>query len=1138
MNYEEIKKEIREIFLELLRLDTLDSDDVSFLELGGDSFEFTKLQMTIKKKYSEKIPLKTLYRNNSVNGIADILYASKSKHDETEKDDSRQPLSITDMQKVVFVGRNESVTLGGTASKTYFELLCKEYDSEKFYQTAMKIVNMHTSTRMAYTNDNTCRVVDGYQLSIPEYDLRGLSRDKQEKQLAKARDRQFNLEFDVTTPPLIAFSVSILDEHNAVIHVSYDGLVSDGEGLEILISEIDKAYRGEELPQPCTFEEYYNYVSSLKKSDEYIEDEKYWRKMVNSVSHRPKLPMKVRPEVVKKASSEQIVKYFSMEEYKKLGEISKKTGVTLFAFLFTLFGKTLSLYSKNNSFFINVPMSVRPSECKNIENTIALCANFTFVHFDDSENLTISETAVKTQETLFDCHEHSAYIGTDVLKIFQERIGASIPAPITFTSTVDSDRSEDLQYFKKQYVRTHTSQNWIEVLLTKCDGKIAFLMNYEEDILSEDIANGIADCFVENVKRLIDNPDLVNSVRNFDVPKKDLEIIQSRVFFDKGEPYSFVSLAEKLNENFRTCRDKTAIAWEDGQLTYGQVYEKAQSFLYNLKKASGGHLPKRVALFMEKSPEQVIVSVACVCAGVSYLPFETELPIETVMSCVAKVHAEAVVVSPKYQDLFEDKKINIIRSDETVFLVGTDENYFIQVDKIKPEDEILMINTSGTTGIPKSISIAQKGLSHCLINTPHLFGLPQNPVGIAVTSIAHDLSLFDTLGLLMYQGTVVVPTDKKRKEPSHWAELMEKYHVSVWNSVPAFMEMFTLVDKNVAEKAAKNLKTVMLGGDWVRPVLVRKIQEIAPNASVISIGGPSETTLWNIYHKVKKDDLEAELIPYGKPFPNTSYNILNHQMALCPIGVTGKMYVSGISVSNGYIGNDEENEKRFTEYEGKRVYDTGDIGKYLPDGQIRIMGRDDFQVKINGKRIELVGIENAITLYDPILSACVVVNEKTNKLWGFYSSDIEIDEGKLREHLKQSLQDYMIPSNFVRVSEIPLTLNGKVNRKKLQQLTDSFKKSDEFEENISEKTEALNTETKDALTENDIEQRLLSACREIMDDDDIDIEDDFYSMGGDSIAAMKLSAWIKQEYCVDVAVYEILNSPNISDWAALIEERK
>lgn len=1124
MNINEIKEEIRDIFREILCREIPEDNDISFLEIGGGSFEFSKLQVKIKKKYGQKIPLKVLFRNNSVNSIAEILCECvDNKANEEKICPQSESVSITDMQKVVYVGRNDHVTLGGCASKTYFELSCDSYDRKRFFEAAKKIIDRHAFTRMAYSEDNTCRVVNDYDFDIPEYDLRGLEDEERQMRLEEIRKRQFAHEFDPSKPPLIAFCVSVLDKGKAVIHCSYDGLVSDGEGLEILIQELDSVYKGEELPTPCEFKDYCKYLQSLKTSAEYKEDEKYWREMVNNVSHRPKLPMRVRPEQVDKPISKQIVRWFTNEEYTALGKIARAEGVTLFVLLLTMFGKTLRLYSKNASFFINVPMSVRPPECRNIEKTIGLCSNFTFVHFDDSRDLSISETAVQTQDTLLDCQEHSSYIGTDILKIFRERIGASIPAPITFTSTVDSDRSSDLNNFRKEYIRTYTSQNWIEVLLAKCAGKVAFIMNYESNILPEYVAQGIADCFMENTVRLASEPEIVNSLSGLSVCKKDMKIISENAFNDSGREPSFVSIAEKLIRSLDTESEKTAIACENGTLSYKELKDMAQSFLSAIKKTNNGSLPARVAIYMNKSPEQIVAAVSCICGGISYMPFESEMPTASVLACMKNADIDTLIVSKELTDDLKESGVSLLIAEKELFHTEKSEELFIDPASISSDDEIVIINTSGSTGIPKSVSISQKGLSHCFINTPHLYGLPEKPVGLAVTSFGHDLALYDTLGLLMLGGTVVVPTDEKRKEPSHWAVLMEKYKVSVWNSVPTFIEMFTLLDKETCKRAGRYLKAVILGGDWVRPALVSEIRSLCPDTEVISIGGPTETTVWNIFHEVEQKELSSDYIPYGKPFPNTSYFILNDNMKLCPVGVTGTMYVSGISLSRGYIGNDEENARRFTSYCGRRVYNTGDKGKYLPDGNIRIMGRDDFQVKINGKRIELVGIENAIKLYDPILTCTVIVNDKTNKILAFYTSEIEVDEQKLRASLGKSLQDYMIPSEFVRLDEMPLTFNGKIDRKKLKQMIPQILQHEKTEEIFTQGSETA--------------LKLLEACRDIIEDDDISIEDDFYSMGGDSIAAMKISAWVRQHYSVELTVVDVLNNPTIKDWAAVINRK-
>lgn len=1107
---ENIKNQLNSIFCSILGIDECGNDE-SFLELGGSSFEFTKLQMMIKKEFKKKISQKELYRNSTVNAIAKLI---------CNEDDEK--MNMTDMQKTVYIGRKKEVTLGGSASKAYFELECSEYEHDRFKETVKKIINSQAALRTAYWDGSSCVVKHDVNIDIPEYDLRKLDETEKKKKLEENRLMQYEKIFDPANPPLISFSVSRISDNDAVIHVSYDGLVSDGEGLDILIHEIDSVYSGKEPTAPCGFSDYCSYVNELKASEEFEEDKKFWAEMVNNISHRARLQIIKRPEKVEKASAVQIVKYIEDNVYDSLSEIARKNNITLFALMLSVFGKILSLYSENHSFFINIPMSVRPDECVNIENTVGLCSNFTFVHFDDTQNLNIIDTAQKTQETLFDCREHSSFSGTDILKLFQERIGASIPAPITFTSTIGNNIYKPL-HFKKSYVRTFTSQNWIEVLFTEMDDKKAFLMNYEPEIISKHTAESIANCFIETLCNIANDSNTIRKITSVSPCKNDINVISSTALrYNECEETNdaIILLGNVLTDNFEKYANKTAIASMDRTYTYSELKNAAESFLFSLKKQCGT-LPERIALIMDKSPEQIIVSVACMCAGISYMPLETELPLEIQLKCIHNISAGAVVVlgDHLFESLSDD--INVLLCNEKTFSQICDKSLF--KNNFSPEDEAVIINTSGTTGVPKSVLLLNKGLSNCILNSRSIFKIDYVPTAIAVTSICHDMSLYDIYGILSLGGCVVVPSEQKRKEPSYWYDLMIKYNVNFWNSVPAFMEMFTLLEKEKTDIALRRLKTVVMGGDWISPALAKKIMTISPNTRIFSVGGPTETTIWNISHEITPEDTESSFIPYGKPFPATSYYILNTQHSLCPIGVNGTMYVSGAGVSSGYIGNPEETEQRYTFYKGERVYNTGDKGMYLENGEIRILGREDYQVKINGKRIELTGIENAILSYDPVTMCVVVKDERTEKLCAAYTSDKEIDESHLKDCLSTLLQQYMIPQIFVRVDKFPITINGKINRKKVMEL-------------FADKSNVQNSSPSEKSSENRVIDKLVEACKEIMEDEDITAEDDFYAIGGDSIAAMKISAWAKEKYNVEIQVFDILNNSELTEISKLIED--
>lgn len=1107
-------KIINELFCSILKIENCKNED-SFIELGGGSFEFTKLQMQLKKQLGKKISLKELYRNSSVNEIVALF-------EEDTKEMKEMVHQVTDMQKTVYVGRKNEVVLGGSASKAYFELECKEYDSQKFQETVDKIMVSQPSLRASYTEDGKCIIKNDVKNLVTEYDLRNYSEMEKQEKLEENRKKQYEVEFDVANPPLAAFAVSRLTDKEALIHITYDGLVSDGEGLDILINELDKVYGGCEPSIPCNFVDYYSFINEMKSSEDFEKDQAFWNEMVHNISHRPRIPIIRRPERVEKPSAVQIVREFSDEEYSSIESIARKNNLTVFSLLLTIFGKVLSLYSENHSFFINVPMSVRPEECRNIEKTLGLCSNFTFVHFDDTKNESIAETAIKTQETLFDCREHSNFLGTDILKLFQTKIGASIPAPITFTSTIGTGNNCNLKHFRKRYVRTYTSQNWIEALMTEMNGKKVFLMNYEPDLIPEVIAEGIADCFCETVQALNVDYNQVNLIRNINVSKNDYAVIKEKALLHNEDVNTSNSkiVGKAIQENLVKYADRKAIAWEDGVVTYDELKNQAESFLTVLIKECGKK-PARIAVVMDKSPKQIVVSVACICAGISYMPLDTELPEESQIQCIENTKAEAVIVLGDYFDNLQSDCFKIIRAGDDLFTHKFEQSNF--AGEIDSETEAVVINTSGTTGIPKSVSILNKGISNCIFNNESIMGMDYVPIALAVTSFCHDLSLYDIYGTIVAGGCVVVPSEAKKKEPSHWYELAMKYKVNFWNSVPAFLEMLILLGDTKSKEVIMQLKTIVMGGDWISINLAKKLMELSPDTNIFSVGGPTETTIWNIYHKIDESDTERDFIPYGKPFPETSYYNLNTQGALCPIGVPGVMYVSGTGVSAGYIGNEDETAFRYLEYNGERVYNTGDKGLYLENGELRILGRDDYQIKINGKRIELTGIENAVKSYDPI-SACVVFVDKTNeKLVAAYIADEEIDDSDLKRSLSNVLQPYMIPHKLIRVESFPVTGNGKINRKKVAEMLDepavvSFARTDDKKADNS-----------------DVLSQIVDACKEIFEDEDITAEDDFYGIGGDSIAAMKLAAWVKENYGVEIQVFDILNNPDLSEIAKLVE---
>ena len=414
------------------------------------------------------------------------------------------------------------------------------------------------------------------------------------------------------------------------------------------------------------------------------------------------------------------------------------------------------------------------------------------------------------------------------------------------------------------------------------------------------------------------------------------------------------------------------------------------------------------------------------------------------------------------------------------------------------------------------------GVVNCLLESQRRFSLTDSDRCIAVTNYCHDMALFDLYGMIACGGSVVYPDGDKGKEPAHWAALMERYQVTFWNSVPAFMEMLAAEECNLT-KALTSLRTVVMGGDFLPVSLVKQLKGEKPALCVHSVGGPTETTIWNISHEITADDLELDVIPYGKPFPNTTYFICNAAGQPAPMGVIGEMCVAGVGVSAGYLGMPEKTAQAFPRWNHRRVYRTGDFGYFRANGDLMILGRRDGQVKINGKRIELPGIEAVLRAQPETNQVVVVKSAQNKKLTAFYTG-AALEEDAWRAFAQERLPNYMVPSRFIWLEQLTLTRNGKVDRKRLTQyqLTPAGQP-------------AQTAAPTDCQT---VTAQLIDLCRQLFPDEDIDENLNYYVIGGDSIQAIKLLSLIKRTFDVTLSAYDILEAPFLQEWAALIQQKQ
>jgi amino acid adenylation domain-containing protein len=407
-------------------------------------------------------------------------------------------------------------------------------------------------------------------------------------------------------------------------------------------------------------------------------------------------------------------------------------------------------------------------------------------------------------------------------------------------------------------------------------------------------------------------------------------------------------------------------------LTYEELYKRSVQIGRQLRDL-GASPNKLVAVVMEKGWEQVVAVLGILESGAAYLPIDPDLPKERLWYLLKHGGVEFVLTQPLIdeQTIWPEGIQRLYVDNE--FPINADEYSSTPVQK--PQDLAYVIYTSGSTGFPKGVMIDHRGAVNTIIDINNRFGIGPKDRVMALSSLSFDLSVYDIFGTLAAGGTIVIPNPSLTRDPSHWAKLIVQEQVTVWNSVPALMEMLVEYTEGRSEHLPGSLRLVMLSGDWIPIDLPDRIRSLSENVHINSLGGATEASIWSITYPINAVDSTWKSIPYGKPMMNQKFHVLNDRLDPCPVWARGQLFIGGDGLARGYWRDEEKTNASFIKhYEtGERLYRTGDLGRYLPDGNIEFLGREDFQVKVQGNRIELGEIEAALMQFPKVQAAVVTV---------------------------------------------------------------------------------------------------------------------------------------------------------------------
>lgn len=1104
--------EMKELYDSFVENNSYSPED-SFLIAGGNSLKAIQFIYAIKQKYSVDLGMVDFFSNSSLRELTKFvkkLRLESNNEEENESDEDNNVLSndsskwdpfpLSELQQAYLVGRKSQMSLD-VVTHGYLEVDCQDYDHEKFLRVINILIKRHDALRCVVSYDGTQRFEKKVpDFEIPVKDLSGYSKRTQDKYIRYVREIMIRYKLNLDEIPLVRIHVNLLEEKHAVIQIYFDILIIDGVSYKVLYNELEMLYDDENsvlAPLNVTFKDYIQFKERQKTTKEYAKAKKYWQKRIENLPEPVTLPLLCNPEEINNVHG--IVKEckISMASWLKIKEMAERRGITGFAVLFTAFSEVIARWNNSKRFLLSIPKADRPRFHEDINNMVGECATFLLFEVESRPEETFEETCVRNQRQIWEANENSAFTGVEVLReIYKHRnyYGNAL-VPVVFSTLIDIPQGRR-KHFKTKYYETLTSQVWIDIDAQICNDEMQFNWNVPEGLFDEEMLDDMVTMQMDLLNRVAKNSSQWLVRQELPLPERDKRIINN-ITVDEME-ISEESIQEKTELSFKKWRDNVFAVVEEEVYTYSQTESYIRRKVSELK-AAGVKKGDHIAVVLGKSFEQIVCTLAVICVGAVYVPFEEDCPQKRLEYCIKNtdckfIFADRTINAENINAVFLSSKLKS-DGEKAEFTFGTD------------NDILTIIHTSGSTGNPKAVMVRQGGIKNSVEYTLKRFGINETDSVLALTNLSHDMSMFDLFGMLFSGGKIVMLKEAHTKDPIYWIKYLLNERITTWNSVPAMLQMLNQVMKQNGVERLESIKRVFTGGDYVSVPLMNDLKKAMPNAELVSVGGPTETTLWNIYHVITDEDLMRDKIPYGRPIANNRYTIRDENLRIAPVGVIGLMYCTGVGVTAGYYNDNESTARKYLKDEnGAVMYCTGDLGMYLPNGEIEFMGRNDLQVKINGKRIELSEIEYALNQYADIEDAVAKISPDGKQIWAYYISKYEIDESELKESLLESLPIYMIPKYFVRMEAFPLSRTDKIARDLLPEPN----RSSTIGDNSVMSAEA---------------EKLLDIAGDVLGNKDISINDNFFLSGGDSLLAIMFCKKIENAFGIAYGLSELFSAP-------------
>jgi amino acid adenylation domain-containing protein len=981
----------------------------NFFALGGHSLLATQLVSRTRQALAADVGLQALFEQPTVAGLAAAVDLAKARQAEGgsappglpalrhDPQGRHEPFPLTDIQQAYWIGRRSDMELGDVAAHVYAEVE-GELDLERFAAACRRLIERHDMLRAVVLADGTQQVL----AAVPPYviatlDLRGASAEDAAARLSEIREEMAHQVLPADRWPLFEIRASLLAAGRVRLHVSLDVLLFDAWSLGLVRTELARLYAQPDAvlpPLEITFRDYVVASAALAETAAHRRAVAYWQARLDSLPPAPELPFAVTPGAIGRPRFERRAARLDAAAWERLRQRGAAAGLTGSGLLAAVFAEVLAAWSRNPRFTINLTLFHRMPLHPQVDAILGDFTSLTLLEVDAGSAATFELRARRVQERLWADLDHRFMSGVQVLReLAQRRPGrAGAAMPVVFTSTLNLDPQQGGPAPAQLPVAAiygigQTPQVWIDHQAMVDQGELSVRWDTVAGLFPDGMIDAMFAAYVDLLRRL--DGEAAWQEPRLPPPAELAALVAAAT--RTAAPVSSSTLAGLFAAQAAAAPLRTAVVAAGRSLTYGEL-DRWSNRLAALLRRRGARPDTLVAVALEKGWEQAVAVLAVLKSGAAYLPVDPGLPAERFRQLVTLGEAAlGLTHQPPRGELAWPAGVEVLGvpgmtaagaeavegSEEALEAAGAagDEGEDAPpVEACRPDDLAYVIFTSGSTGVPKGVMIDHRGAVNTVLAVNERFVIGADDRVLALSALSFDLSVWDLFGTLAAGGTVVLPEPWATRDPSHWLELMLRERVSVWNSVPALLEMLVEYLAGRGERLPDALRLVLLSGDWIALSLPGRVRDLGrPGIAVVSLGGATEASIWSILYEIDAIDPSWSSIPYGRAMPNQSMHVLDAALEPRPVWVPGEIYIGGIGLAKGYWRDAEKTRAAFVTHPRtrERLYRTGDLGRRLPDGVIEFLGREDTQVKVQGFRIELGEVEAALAEHPRVRAAVV-----------------------------------------------------------------------------------------------------------------------------------------------------------------------